>query len=131
MPDRYVILGGDTYPLTEAARHQIRQLLRERPYPTAFICGGYNQALEIMRAIRDEGLAIPADISVVGFDDPVSAAHLAPPLTTVRQPLDEMGRMAMTKLSQWLATHTEPQRENVLPTELIVRCSTGPAKSSG
>jgi DNA-binding LacI/PurR family transcriptional regulator len=130
LPDHYVISGDGVFPLSEAAVQRVRQLLQEHPRPTAFFCGGYHLALEIMRALRDEGLSIPEDVSVIGFDDPVSAAHLTPSLTTVRQPLDAMGQMAMTKLSQWLATHAEPERETVLPTELIVRCSTGPAPNS-
>lgn len=124
LPADYSILGGHVFPLSEEARQQVRLLLRQHPAPTAFFCGGYNLALEVMRAIREEGLSIPDDIAIVGFDDPVSASHLTPPLTTVRQPLHEMGQMAMNMILKWLSTHTEPQRENILPTELVVRGST-------
>jgi GntR family transcriptional regulator of arabinose operon len=121
-----IILGDNVFPISAEAKQLVCRRLRQRPAPTAFFCGGYHLALEVMRIIRDEGLSIPDDVSVVGFDDPVSASHLTPPLTTVRQPLEEMGGMAMSMILHWLSTHEEPRRQNILPTELIVRGSTAP-----
>ncbi|HLV80803.1 MAG TPA: substrate-binding domain-containing protein, partial [Chthonomonadaceae bacterium] len=97
--------------------------------PTAFFCAGYYTALETIDVIRAEGLRIPEDISLVAFDDPVSARHLTPPLTTVSQPLDAMGCLAMEKLLQWLTRGETPPRQDILPTQLVVRGSTQPPPS--
>jgi len=128
-PPEFAVIDEENYPtsghlLSNSARQQVHRLLRRENRPTAFFCGGYFLALETIEAIRSERLRVPDDVSVIGFDDPVSAAHLSPPLTTVRQPLDEMGRRAMTILMEWVQTHREPQRGEVLPTMLIPRAST-------
>jgi DNA-binding LacI/PurR family transcriptional regulator len=70
-------------------------------------------------------LKVPADVSLVGFDDPPSAGYLDPPLTTVRQPLAELGRRGVFKLMGILEGRQEPLVE-FLATELIVRASTAP-----
>jgi DNA-binding LacI/PurR family transcriptional regulator len=84
-----------------------------------------------MRAIHDAGLAVPNDISVVGYDDTISSSYLNPPLTTVKFPVAEMGCRAgqvilelAQKKSGLLA------RTIMLPVELIVRASTAPPKKS-
>ncbi|MCS6829614.1 MAG: substrate-binding domain-containing protein [Armatimonadota bacterium] len=116
---------GDRKPASEATRRALRQMLHSSDRPTAFFCGGYYLALDVVRTAREEGLRIPEDLSVVGFDDPVSASLLSPPLTTVRQPLDEMGRLATLMLLQWLTNMEPPRQSVVLPTQLMVRGSTG------
>jgi LacI family repressor for deo operon, udp, cdd, tsx, nupC, and nupG len=78
-----------------------------------------------MRSIRMHGLKIPADISVVGFDDISFARYTDPPMTTVAQPRDDLGREAMLMLLQILGDPKTPVRHAVLPTQLIVRGSTG------
>jgi DNA-binding LacI/PurR family transcriptional regulator len=126
VPSEYVITFGDAYTQLEPLHTLTAQLLARDPRPTAFFCGGYYIALEVIQAVQEAGLRIPEDISVVGFDDPRSASYLAPPLTTVYQPLEEMGKRATLKLLQWLRTHQEPSCE-VLPAALRVRGSTAPA----
>lgn len=122
--DETFLLMEKTISVSDPGREKLRQMLRSSARPTAFFCGGYYLALDVMRIAREEGLRIPEDLSVVGFDDPVSAALLSPPLTTVRQPLDEMGRLATEILLEWLK-NTEPPRQGVvLPTHLMVRQST-------
>lgn len=82
-----------------------------------------------MRALREAGLRVPDDVAVVGFDDLPMARHTEPPLTTVRQPMREMGRAAARMLLAGLAGAPIPDEPLVLPTELIVRGSaplTGP-----
>jgi LacI family transcriptional regulator len=77
-----------------------------------------------MQAAREQRLRIPEDLSVIGFDDIPQAAEARPALTTVRQPLEEMGRAAARLL---LAAVRDPGREAErieLPTQLIVRGST-------
>ncbi|MGH9562000.1 MAG: LacI family DNA-binding transcriptional regulator, partial [Terracidiphilus sp.] len=89
-------------------------------------------AMGAIRAIRDGGLEVPKDISIVGFDDTISAAFSTPSLTTVHQPLFEMGQKAAQILLERIA-----DRERVVPPviemrpELVVRESTGPAKKQG
>lgn len=122
--DSLILMEEELVSLSEAGRDRLRQILRSPARPTAFFCGGYYLALDVIRTAREEGLQIPGDLSVVGFDDPVSAALLSPPLTTVRQPLDEMGRIATLMLLQWLRNTEPPRQSVVLPTQLMVRGST-------
>jgi LacI family transcriptional regulator len=80
-------------------------------------------ALGVIQAARDCGLRVPDDLSVVGFDYIPPAAMVYPPLTTVRQPLAQMGRVA-TQMLLRLIDNPQLQVEHVaLPTELIVRQS--------
>ena len=84
-------------------------------------------ALGVLRAIQARGLRVPADISIVGFDDLFFATYTQPPLTTVRQPRRKMGQMAFESLLM-LMSGEEPTEIRV-PAELIVRESTAPPKS--
>lgn len=83
-------------------------------------------AIGAMRAFLDAGLRVPEDVSVVGFDDIQSSAFLNPSLTTVRQPLRQMGQLAAQNLLERLATGQPPQSWLTVEPELIVRSSTGP-----
>jgi len=107
---------------------QLKTLLQGARRPTAIFCGGYYIALDVMQAIADLGLSIPQDVSVVGFDDPVSAAHLMPALTTIRQPLDLMASNVIAMLMEWLQSGIEPHKGELIPTTLIVRDSTAQLK---
>jgi LacI family transcriptional regulator len=88
-------------------------------------------AIGAVRAFRDAGLRVPEDVSVVGFDDIQAAAYLIPRLTTVRQPLRQMGEMAARQLLMRISNGKGkvPQLISLAP-ELVVRESTGPAPSS-
>ena len=102
-------------------------LLRTRaagPLPTAIFACDYLMALATLRVLRRHGLCVPEDVSLVAFDDPLSAAHLTPPLTTIRQPAYRLGRRAALRLLQSLPGETRPQGMEILPVELIVREST-------
>jgi LacI family transcriptional regulator len=101
-----------------------RQLLASQPRPTAILASNDVSAFGVLEVARELGLRIPEDLSLVGFDDIPEAANVHPPLTTVRQPLEQMGRVAARML---LHAMREPNRvaERVeLPTELLVRAST-------
>lgn len=104
----------------------VRSLLA-LPHPaTAIVAFSDTLALAAVQALSDAGLRIPRDVSVVGFDDLEQSGMATPPLTTVRQPLAEMGRMAVSLLLRRLDNHTvEPVRVE-LATELVVRESTAP-----
>ena len=86
-------------------------------------------AIGAVRAFRDAGLRVPEDVSVVGFDDIQAAAYLTPRLTTVRQPLRQMGEMAAKQLLMRISNgHGKAPQLISLAPELIVRESTGPAR---
>ncbi len=101
------------------------RLLARRPAPTALFCYDDMTAVGALRAVRALNLWVPQDVAVVGFDDIPLAAYLDPPLTTVRQPMYEMGRQAMTMLLDLLAGETPP-RVVSMPGELVIRSSSGP-----
>jgi LacI family transcriptional regulator len=90
-------------------------------------------ALGAVRGLRDAGLRVPADVSVVGFDDIPLAEHFDPPLTTVHLPARELGTAAGQLLVERIAGRPVPQR-TLLPTRLVVRESTaavGPRRTRG
>jgi LacI family transcriptional regulator len=98
-------------------------LALENP-PSAIFASNDVMALGVYEAIRARGLRIPQDVSVVGFDDIPQATQIHPALTTVRQPLQEMGRIATQRLLRWIEDDlTEPVGFLHLPTELILRDS--------
>ncbi len=114
----------------QAGGYQAMQRLLALPEPpTAVFTHNDVLAAGVMHAIRQAGLSIPDDISVVGYDDIVSSAYLAPPLTTVKFPKEEMGRRAAEIILQ-LAQHQQPiwLQTIMLPAELVVRTSTAPPK---
>lgn len=96
---------------------------------TAVFCFNDIAAIGAIRALSDAGLSVPGDVSVVGFDDIQSAAYATPSLTTVRQPLMEMGSRGARVLLERIANRDgEFPGEITMEPELIVRESTGPAK---
>jgi LacI family transcriptional regulator len=106
-----------------------RALLRLADRPTAIFAGNDLQAFGVYQAARAMRLHIPEDLSVVGFDDLPVARWVGPPLTTIRQPLNEMAQSA-ARLVLSLARGEEPPQPRVeLATELVVRESTAPPRS--
>ena len=95
--------------------------------PTAIFAGSDETALGVMEAARGRGLLIPEDLSIVGFDDTQLAPRASPPLTTVRQPLREMGRVALHTALRLAAGEKIDSHHVELATELVVRDSTAPA----
>jgi DNA-binding LacI/PurR family transcriptional regulator len=98
-------------------------LLGQRNRPTAVLALSDEMALGVAEAAIHQGLRVPEDLSVVGWDDGPAAATANPPLTTVRQPQREKGRLAAELLVRALAGD-EPSSPRPLPTELVVRSST-------
>jgi LacI family transcriptional regulator len=94
--------------------------------PTAIFAGSDQQALGVYEAARQRGLRVPQDLSVVGFDDLPMSRWFSPPLTTVRQPLAEMGRTAAEMLGTLVEGLPLPSSRMELATELVVRGSTAP-----
>jgi LacI family transcriptional regulator len=94
--------------------------------PTAVVGGSDTIALGITEAARVRGLRIPQDLSVTGFDDTELARMASPPLTVIRQPLREMGRVAVKTVLQMAAGETLDSHHVELATELVVRSTTAP-----
>ncbi|GAB3204939.1 LacI family DNA-binding transcriptional regulator [Marinactinospora thermotolerans] len=92
---------------------------------TAVVCGSDLMALGAIRAARQRGLSVPADFSVVGYDDSQLIAFTDPPLTTVRQPIPAMALAAVRALCDEIAGHAASRTEYMFDPELVVRGSTG------
>lgn len=108
------------------ATEAIDQILAASPRPTAVICMNDTAALQVLRRLKAVGLRVPADMSVVGYDDLQFAARLSPPLTTVAQPTYHLGYAAADLLlDEARADHTH--REIVFQPSLVVRSSTAVA----
>jgi DNA-binding LacI/PurR family transcriptional regulator len=105
----------------------VRRLLQRTRDFTALFAYNDLSAIGALRALRDSGLRVPEDVSVVGFDDIYSAAFQIPSLTTVRQPLDKMGALAGEVLLERIRGGANPVEVTVDP-ELVVRESTAPAR---
>ena len=112
--------------MDERIQDWLSPLLASGSLPTALFACDYFMAISTIRVLRRNGLRVPEDISVVGFDDPFSAEHLTPALTTVRQPVYQVGRRAAQRLLDSLSAGTLPHGAEVLPTEFIVRDSACP-----
>ncbi len=94
--------------------------------PTAIFAGSDQQAFGVYEAARQRGLRIPQDLSVVGFDDLPIAPWVSPPLTTVRQPLADMGAAAASMLGNLIAGMPLRSTRVELSTKLVIRESTAP-----
>ncbi|TDV56556.1 LacI family DNA-binding transcriptional regulator [Actinophytocola oryzae] len=111
-------------PTTAAGRRAAADLLDQTPRPTAIACFNDKVAVGTLQAARERGLNVPADLSIAGFDDIDLSQATDPPLTTVRQPLQEMGRIAVTQLMRVLDGHQPEALHIELATTLVVRGST-------
>jgi LacI family transcriptional regulator len=107
--------------------HRVMSAILARSDPSAVFVASDVVALGALAAIRESGRTVPADISVVGFDDIALAAYLDPPLTTVRLPAREIGLTVGLALLDRIGGRPVAHR-TLLPTHLIVRASTGPPR---
>lgn len=125
IPRSYVRAGEFTY---QSGQHAAIALLDLAEPPTAIFAGNDEIALGIIETARARGLRVPEDLSIVGFDDTLLARMAAPPLTTVRQPLREMGAVAL-RTALRLANGEKVESHHVeLATDLVVRDSTAPVR---
>ncbi|MFJ9832725.1 LacI family DNA-binding transcriptional regulator [Streptomyces sp. NPDC101169] len=116
--DEELIEPGDF--TEEGGRAAMRELLRRRPGLDAVFAASDVMASGAVLELRAAGRRIPDDVAVVGFDDSIVARHVDPPLTSVRQPMEEMGRAMADLLLDEIAGRAG-RREVVLPTRLVVR----------
>lgn len=105
---------------------------RGRELPRAVVCANDQAALGVMHALARRGIKVPDDVAVTGFDDVPVARHLHPPLTTVRQPIQQLGATAFDVLYSRISG-ASGKRDVVLPVQLIIRescgCAHGPASA--
>lgn len=109
----------------------LRKQLAEHPEATAVMASNDDLAQKILKAAALNGLRVPEDLSVAGFDDYPMSRFLDPSLTTVRHPAREAGNLAVRALAEYLQSNGKTALPRlVLPTELTVRESTGPAEKN-
>jgi LacI family transcriptional regulator len=102
-------------------------MLRAQDRPTAVVAASDDVALGVLEAARQVGLRVPDDLSVIGFDDTFAAHAASPQLTTVRQPLTQMGRMAVRAAVDGIGTGARPTPPMQMETTLVERSSTAVA----
>ena len=122
LPDPAIMLES-TFDIEGGAKAAARLLDAAEP-PTAIFAFNDNNAIGALRVARERGIRVPEDLSIVGFDDSEMSAIVTPALTTVRQPLAEMGRMAVSLLVRLLDGQRLEALHIELKTRLIVRQST-------
>jgi LacI family transcriptional regulator len=120
------LIRSTGWRLSEPEKMALIRTLSSPNRPTAVFAAGYYFALDLYTAAATVGLRIPEDMSVVGVDDPPSAPFLMPPLTTLRQPLIQLGHAAVTALTGKIQNPEEPVEARVLRAELVARKSSGP-----
>ena len=107
----------------DEARRAAEALLKSKDRPTAIFVASDDMAVEVINVALSRGVRVPEELSVVGFDDNPVAAHARVPLTTVRQPLEEMGRVGIEILMQQIRGKKRTPTKLLLPTELVERQS--------
>jgi DNA-binding LacI/PurR family transcriptional regulator len=110
-------------------REELHEYLAAGPRHTALMSHADGLAADIIRTAPRYGLSVPKDLSVIGFDSTEFCDELRPTLTSIRQPLFEMGSKAVERLIQTIAGEASESLDSVLPCQLDVRESTGPARS--
>ena len=116
-----VATGGFDEGVGQAATEE---WLRQGVIPEAIFAGDDDSAHGVLLALQQQHLRVPEDVALAGFDDVYFSQYLNPPLTTVRAPIEEAGRLAAELLVELIRTGSA-RAEVLLPTELVVRCSCG------
>lgn len=122
------LVGGE-HSQAIAREHTLR-LLEMKPRPTAVLALSNQLALGALEAVRERGLIIPEDLSLIAFDEQPWATLLSPPLTTLAQPVEDMGTVAVDRLCELIKRGGKPSRKalTTLPVRLIERASIGTKK---
>ena len=117
-PGRFATISG---------RQAVRELLARprREMPDAIVCANDQMAIGAMRELQSAGISVPGDVAVAGFDGIPVGAMLTPALTTVRQPIRQLGERAAARLLEKVANPALPRMAERLPTELVIRESCG------
>ncbi|MFF3558998.1 LacI family DNA-binding transcriptional regulator [Streptomyces sp. NPDC002574] len=117
--DEALIARGDF--TEEGGRAAMRALLERRPDVDAVFAASDVMASGALQVLRERGRRVPDDVALIGFDDSAVARHTDPPLTSVRQPIEEMGRTMARVLLEEIGAATGTRRHVVLATELVRR----------
>ncbi|MET9659211.1 LacI family DNA-binding transcriptional regulator [Streptomyces sp. NPDC006510] len=120
-PDEGLIAPADF--TEEGGARAMRELLARRPDVDAVFAASDVMAAGARQVLREAGRRIPDDVALIGFDDSAVARHMDPALTSVRQPIEEMGRTMARVLLKEIASEHQERPQTVLPTELVVRDS--------
>ena len=112
------LVTADPYPV-------LRRLIAERTLPDALVCASDQHALDVMDVLQGAGLDVPGDIAVTGFDGVVAGRLHSPRLTSVRQPMEAMGRLAVDILIDSLGEMPDGPVDRTLPVRLVLRESCG------
>jgi len=112
----------------EGGRLALSEILKRGHNPTAVVCGSDMLGIGALQECRSRGIRVPADLSVMGFDDLEVSAHLATPLSTVSVPSKEIGRLAADFMID-ISLGREINKNSILKTKLVIRSSTAPPTS--
>jgi LacI family transcriptional regulator len=107
----------------ESGYERMKQLIPHKP--DAVFVASDTMALGALSALREAGLRVPHDVAIVAYDDLPPAFQADPPLTTIRQPIEQTGILAVETLKQIITDSNQPPRQMILPVELVVRQSCG------
>jgi LacI family transcriptional regulator len=122
VPGAPAAVGG----FTEAGgRQAVQEMLAGGRRPRAIVCGNDEMAIGALSALRTARLRVPADVAVTGFDDIAATRHVRPALSTVRQPMRELGERSVQVLFDRMSNTAAPQDSVVLPTQIVIRGSCG------
>jgi LacI family transcriptional regulator, galactose operon repressor len=125
---RHGLAPADPIPCASDERSALAAaaaLLRSSDRPDAIVCGNDERALATLLAAEELGLRVPHDVAVTGWDDIMAARHARPGLTTVRQPMRELGAWAARALDERIRGLRTAATKELLPTKLVVRASCG------
>ncbi|MDA8384822.1 MAG: LacI family DNA-binding transcriptional regulator [Actinomycetota bacterium] len=106
-------------------RKAMHRLIEQAELPRAIVFGNDEMAIGALSVLHDSSLRVPEDVAITGFDDIAVARHLHPPLTTVRQPMRELGEQAVSLLFARIQDPRSSRKSVYLSTELVVRASCG------
>ncbi|HWI74605.1 MAG TPA: LacI family DNA-binding transcriptional regulator [Baekduia sp.] len=120
-------LRGDWSP---RSGYELGRRIVDLPDLTAVFVANDQMALGLLRLLREHGRDVPGDVSVVGFDDIPEAAYFTPPLTTVRQDFNEMGRRSLHVLLDQIAGGDHTPLREIVPATLVERASTAPPRAA-
>lgn len=121
-PRRPNLSGGFT---ESGGARAVSAMLEERSVPDAIVCGNDEMAIGALSVLKAAKIKVPGEVAVTGFDDIAATRHVIPPVTTVRQPMRQLGEQAVQAVLERVREPDAERREVVLPTELVIRRSCG------
>jgi hypothetical protein len=112
----------------QCAYREMNAILNMKRQPTAVFCANDHMAIGAIRAIRERGLRVPEDVSIVGYDDLEAGRYFSVPITTIRPPLHQVGKQSVNLLMENIRDPERQPKQIRFPSELLVRASTGPVR---